>query len=507
MSSQSWPAYAILLLAILALLLFGVQEWRQAGSCGVPLDDSWIHFQFARNVATGHGFSYNPGDETPGSTSPLWVYLLAGVYRLTGEFVLTAKVLGFLFLLVSVWGIYRIALLLDGDKRLAVLTALVTVISGRLFWGALSGMEISLFTALTIAGVYVFVRYRDGSPASYLGSFILGLAALARPEGAALFLGMLCVYAWSIVRRRGHDAVRPTAGRVFAGLALHLVIFSALVLPEVLFCHMTTGHPLPNTFYAKTAASQTAAAMLLYPAKVAYSFFCDQPLLFLMLPFGLWSILRKTMAGDRRWLIPLFWFIGFPLVNAVVNPVTWHHGRYWMFLIPFYLLFSVHGLHWICSRKLLHAVPARMAIGALSFVLSIGILYHWSEEYSRNVDNIQKMDVRMGRWLADHLPPEAVVAASDVGAIGFFSGHTIIDTDGLVTAEIIPYLREMGREKGVSEFLRRRKPDFVVAFVDEFQFLSTEADLFEPIFSIRVMKNTILGGEKMAVYEAHWSAQ
>jgi hypothetical protein len=307
------------------------------------------------------------------------------------------------------------------------------------------------------------------------------------------------------VRRRGDDAVRLTAGRAIAGLALHLVIFSALVLPWVLFCYRTTGHPLPNTFYAKTAASQTAAAMLLFPAKVAYSLFCDQPLLFLALPFGLWSILKETMAGDRRWLVPLLWFVGFPLLNAVVNPVTWHHGRYWMFLIPFYLLFSVHGLHWIGSRKPLHAVPARMVIGALSLFLSIGILYHWSGEYARNVDNIQKMDVRMGRWLADHLPSGAVVAASDVGAIGYFSGHTIVDTDGLVTAGIIPFLREMGRERGVSTYLRGMKPDFVVAFVGEFRFLSTEGDLFEPVFSIRVLNNTILGGEEMAVWKAHWS--
>ena len=28
---------------------------------GFPLDDSWIHQVFARNLATGHGFSFNPG--------------------------------------------------------------------------------------------------------------------------------------------------------------------------------------------------------------------------------------------------------------------------------------------------------------------------------------------------------------------------------------------------------------------------------------------------------------
>jgi len=42
-----------------------------AGSIGVgafPLDDSWIHMQFARNLAEGRGFAYNPGAPVSGST-------------------------------------------------------------------------------------------------------------------------------------------------------------------------------------------------------------------------------------------------------------------------------------------------------------------------------------------------------------------------------------------------------------------------------------------------------
>ena len=36
---------------------------------GVPLDDAWIHFQFARNLARGDGLSFNPGQPTSGSTA------------------------------------------------------------------------------------------------------------------------------------------------------------------------------------------------------------------------------------------------------------------------------------------------------------------------------------------------------------------------------------------------------------------------------------------------------
>ena len=51
----------VLLAAALPLALLLVRERVIAGSAGFPLDDSWIHLHFARNLAEGAGFSFNPG--------------------------------------------------------------------------------------------------------------------------------------------------------------------------------------------------------------------------------------------------------------------------------------------------------------------------------------------------------------------------------------------------------------------------------------------------------------
>ena len=45
-------------------------------------DDAYISFRFARNFAEGAGFAFNPGEPTYGSTSPLWIFLMAGLHRL-----------------------------------------------------------------------------------------------------------------------------------------------------------------------------------------------------------------------------------------------------------------------------------------------------------------------------------------------------------------------------------------------------------------------------------------
>jgi len=82
---------------VAALALFLQRERLIVGSLdlgGFPLDDAWIHFQFARNVASGHGFAFNPDVPMAGSTAPLWTLLLAGGALIAGPSVVMAKTLG-----------------------------------------------------------------------------------------------------------------------------------------------------------------------------------------------------------------------------------------------------------------------------------------------------------------------------------------------------------------------------------------------------------------------------
>ena len=70
-----------------SLAVYWIAEGRIAGAASLssfPLDDSWIHLHFARNLAEGAGFAYNPGVPVAGSTAPLWTLLLAGAFALAG---------------------------------------------------------------------------------------------------------------------------------------------------------------------------------------------------------------------------------------------------------------------------------------------------------------------------------------------------------------------------------------------------------------------------------------
>src|SRR5207302_4729112 len=45
------------------------------------IDDAYITFRYARNLAEGLGLVYNPGEWVLGTTAPLWAIVLAGGYK------------------------------------------------------------------------------------------------------------------------------------------------------------------------------------------------------------------------------------------------------------------------------------------------------------------------------------------------------------------------------------------------------------------------------------------
>jgi len=72
-----------------------------AGQWGFSLDDSWIYATFARNLATGHGYSFNPGVPIGGATGPLYVFVLALLFFVFGTVIWPAKIFGIVCLAAS----------------------------------------------------------------------------------------------------------------------------------------------------------------------------------------------------------------------------------------------------------------------------------------------------------------------------------------------------------------------------------------------------------------------
>src|SRR5579864_9676452 len=155
-------AHRCLLLGAAAACLgfLAIEIWRLGGGLGWPLDDSWIHLQFARNLAAGRGLTYNGGELVTGSTAPLWTALLALLAYLPGSPLAWAQLAGALLYVASIDATWRLARELDLSPGLAALAAGLTVGTGWMVWSALSGMEIPLFVLLSAWGMVLHLRER-----------------------------------------------------------------------------------------------------------------------------------------------------------------------------------------------------------------------------------------------------------------------------------------------------------------------------------------------------------
>ncbi len=209
---------------------------------GFPLDDSWIHLVFARNIATGHGFSFNPDIPIAGATAPLWTLMVTIFWIIAGP-IAGGIAAGVVSEWLAIIGMYKLAMLLSKDRSIALFTSLVSILMWPVIWGSLSGMEVGLFTALSIWGLYFYFRSRVFSDIYvYISYLCFSLSILARPE-TAVFLGAVILrdlYGWI----KGEN-------RSLLPWVIRLLVIVLPLLPYFIFNYQTTGTIFPLTYNAK----------------------------------------------------------------------------------------------------------------------------------------------------------------------------------------------------------------------------------------------------------------
>ena len=511
MKARALGAAAAALALGLAVFLWRTREI--AGTIGFgafPLDDAWIHLQFARNLAEGYGFAYNPGEPVSGSTAPLWTLVLGGVFALAGAHPALAQALGIGCALATAWLAGELARRWTGRDDLALLVSVLTALAGPVLWGALSGMEVALAALLVTAALVLRASERELAAA-----ITLGLATLARPE--AIVLVPLCWVSGPLTRRR--------AGLWFVPLA-------ACLLPWVVFNVATVGSLLPGTAAAKIEGGllgalrgmrePLATALLGRPGRylgewAAWLWRVDAVLPVLLLP----GLVALGLRVGRAAVAPACVLLAHPIAMAVLAPYRgpgFQEGRYSIHLLPLALVVAVAPLAGFRAastaspapeppaprRSRWPSVPTIRRLAVLA--LLVGVLWALPAAASRHawaVQNIQAMQVDIGRWVASRTAPSARLALNDVGAIAYLSRREVIDVMGLVTPAILRHRRD--GEPGVLRYLDQECPDYLIVFPAWFPTISAMTDRFQPVYRVHLAHNTVAGADELVVYESVWS--
>ena len=220
---------------IIAVLLLLAQVWAFRG---FKVDDAYITFRYVQQWTRGHGLVYNLGQRVEGYSNYLWIMLLAPFDCLGVDLMLAAKGLGVLLSLSTM------VLTLQFGRRVSLLgiAPLLLAASGPFAVWAVGGLETPLFTFLLALGGFAFVREEEASKGWFSGP-VLGLLALARPDGLVLGCTAVVFRAWRLHRARARPR-RHDLKRAFG--------FVAVVLPYFAWRTGYYGYLLPNTVYAKS---------------------------------------------------------------------------------------------------------------------------------------------------------------------------------------------------------------------------------------------------------------
>jgi arabinofuranosyltransferase len=295
----------------------GAIVWLLAESRQVEgqIDDAYIFYRYARNLAEGQGFVFNPGEAVEGVTSLLWVSILTLAALGGFDLPTSAHVLG-LVLAAGTLGLstfYAATHLAEGDRRYAALAPwLVAAPTSFALWAS-SGLETPLFAFLVVA---VLLAEARGRPGAALG---LGmLATLARPEGV-LLVGLLLVVAL------GKD--RSSLRRV----GLRALAFAALLALVTAWRLQTFGVPLPNTYYAKVGA------VVWWWGPLYVARFVVQA----ALP-TLWAV--GFALRDRTMTLGLAWLVATLLYVLAVGGDVFDHGRFFVPTLPVLAALVVRGM-------------------------------------------------------------------------------------------------------------------------------------------------------------------
>jgi hypothetical protein len=512
---------AAVVLAIGVGAVFWVPSLEAArGFFPAPLDDVYIHFDFARSIARGHPFEWLPGNGySSGETSPLYAVVLALGYglgfhgRLLGVWAAIVAVLAVASLLRSVQLLAR-----PCPRWLAGAIAVLMLSVGIVDWSLFSGMEVATFAAAL--GQMLLALARTRAPIDARGGFTreraqwhLGawgaVLVLLRPEAGALVGVFAIIAARGAARRSGLAAVLRSA---LPGLAV-----TALVLAVNRGATGTTqsaGAQLKllssNPYLSDVDRSRAYVENLLTFAikgvraelSVVRALGLVVPALAMaaLVPRDRRPVAAACLAGALAWI----------LLVSFNNNAPFHNFRYYVPALLLVLVAASSGAAAIAHGLGRRAGPAVAgSLVAAAIVVAGARIPVQVQHFARAAGNIRDQQIEVGLRLARTMEPGARVLLGDAGAIPFVSDRVALDALGLGGYHRMPFARAaVNGEAATVELIERLEPDerpaYLALYPNWFGLITSRFGV--ELERVTLTDNLICAGPTKVIYRADWSA-
>ncbi|AKT41389.1 hypothetical protein [Chondromyces crocatus] len=412
------------------------------------MDDAYISYRYAENLARGEGLVYNPGERVEGYTNFLWTVLLAGAATLGLSVDTAAKILGVTSACAALWPTYLLSRRLRPFTNVPCLATWLLATSFLVTGYAVFGLETPLFLLLVVGGTEIFLREEDAAAASSarrlpLSGLVFALAALTRPE-APLFLGMLVLW--------HRDALFTRRN------LLRLLAFALPVVAHLAFRKAYYGAWVPNTLAAKTGdiTQQLRSGSDYLRNYLSHA----GPAIWL----GIGSIAGALVRGRRDALAIASIAILFGTYVLLVGGDWMPYFRFLAPAEPFLFLLVDDAARALADRR---ERTARVAVLGFLFVVALwraGTLSAAQAGILRNDKGFwDDAAGRTAQWFVDNTEP-GPIAVADIGYIGYRTGYPIVDMLGLLNTDVshLPggYTRKTGA--GYTDIVFGKNPRYFV---------------------------------------------
>ncbi len=449
-------------------------------------EDYYITYRSSKNLATGSGLVYQPGERVHVFTSPLNVLIPAGICWLIGDrsdlLVIWIFRIISLGLLAGVWVILNRVLRRWRISRLPVLFLLLLLaFESKIVAFSMNGQEAALMifflTGLTAALEAKSRRW------VYIGLIFAGLM-YCRPDGFIYGGAYLLAFLIFPTGEESGAARKNLLRDVFRGGLLSLILYS----PWLIWSTWYYGSPIPHTVVAKGDALgrsfnfwQILSTLIRFPLDILLH---QIGIVFnpIYAGFGGWPRFVNpvssyiTLIGALYWIFPfgsrparrcsLAFFLCLYYIDRVVPfPYPWY--------LPFAALFGIIVLALIAedligplrSRRFVRpwlqiSSLVTMAIIAVGIASLFALTAYQMRIQQREIENGIRATV--GTWLkVNARTPDDTVFLEPLGYIGFFSGLKMYDEPGLSSPEVVAARKKVGGQQ-VAPVIRELTPDWLV---------------------------------------------
>ncbi len=456
-------------------------------------EDYWITFRASRNLATGHGLVFTPGERVHSFTSPLGALLPAGFSWLVGN--QNDQLVLWLFRIVSVAALAGgVVLLLRAmsqclQHRLALLLTLAMIgLDAKTVDFSINGQETGLL--VFFLGVILHAMFVAG-PRQWL-RLGLGWAGLmwSRPD-SFVYIAALSLSAWIFLPKSAAETRTEWWRKLFkAGL-----ICTVLYLPWFAWAWWYYGSPVPYPITAKGVDHPLitpwgfVSDFVLFPFEL---FAGARAVAWVFMPpnafFGGWHYALQGVALALGWVAAFAWLVPTVRPEGRILSLTFYLGLFylnevlrsvfaWYLPTVTVLGFLTLGVVFDQLLDLAKRLPQIgwdrgwlrhgercLRVAAVVLVAGQAVVTVFTARQMAVQQELIETGLRteIGLWLRDHArSPRDTVFLECLGYIGYYSQLKMLDVPGLSSPEVVEVRRHLGRTNQNQMYLEL-KPDWMV---------------------------------------------